>query len=92
MTTFSQYGRQNCSADSRVVFLVICEGTWHQDATSGCVQNMVNTMVWLDLQFKGSLSFRCPGEDFGNHFGRLLETLGSLFIVFEGAGRGCNFD
>ena len=31
-------------------------------------------------------------EGFGHHFGRLLVTLGSLFFVFEGTGRGWNFD
>ncbi len=29
---------------------------------------------------------------FGDHFGRLLVTRGSLFLVFEGTGRGRNFD
>ena len=32
---------------SRNIILVICEWTWHQDATSGCVQNIVNTMVFV---------------------------------------------
>ena len=46
----------------------------------------------LDLQFAESLRFRCPGGGFGDHFGRLLVTRGSLFLVFEGTGRGRNFD
>ena len=46
----------------------------------------------LDLQFAESLRFRCPGGGFGAHFGRLLVTRGSLFLVFEGTGRGWNFD
>ena len=46
----------------------------------------------LDLQFAESLRFRCPGDGFGHHFGRLFETRGSLFLVFEGIGRGWNFD
>ncbi len=41
----------------------------------------------LDLQFKRRLTFRCPGEGFGHHFGRLLVTLGSLFLDFEGTGK-----
>ena len=45
----------------------------------------------LDLQFAESLRFRCPGGGFGDHFGRLLVTRGSLFLVFEGTGRGRNF-
>ena len=46
----------------------------------------------LDLQFGESLRFRCPGGGFGHHFGWLLVTLGSRFIVFDGTGRGWNFD
>ena len=46
----------------------------------------------LDLQFGESLRFRCPGGGFGDHFGRLLVTRGSLFFVFEGTGGGWNFD
>ena len=46
----------------------------------------------LDLQFAESLRFRCPGGGFGDHFGRLLVTRGSLFFVFEGTGRGRIFD
>ena len=49
-------------------------------------------MFLLDLQFGESLRFRCPGGGFGHHFGRLFVTRGSLFIVFEGTGRGWNFD
>ena len=49
-------------------------------------------MFLLDLQFAESLRFRCPGDGFGDHFGRLLVTRGSLFLVFEGTGRGRNFD
>ena len=29
---------------------------------------------------------------FGHNFGRLFVTRGSLFLVFEGTGRGWNFD
>ena len=40
-----------------------------------------------------SLSFRCPGEGFGLHFGRLLVTLGSLCqVFFRVPERGWNFD
>ena len=35
-----QYGFQSW-------FLVIWKWTWHQDAMSGCVQNVVNTVVFV---------------------------------------------
>ena len=38
------------------------------------------------------MTFRCPGEGFGHHFGKLLVTLGSLFLDFEGTGKGLDFD
>ena len=37
------------------------------------------------------MTFRCPGEGFGHHFGRLLVTLGSLFLDFEGTGKRLEF-
>ena len=64
--------------------LVICERTWHQDATSGCVQNMKNTMVFV--RFTVFRKFEFPvsrgriwasfWEAFGDHritFPRFLE-------------------
>ena len=30
-----------------LVFVVIWDWTWHQDATPGCIQNIVNTMVFV---------------------------------------------
>ena len=69
---------------------MIRERTWHQDAMSGCVQN---TLQWfsLDLQFCESSSFRCLGAGLGLHFGRLLATMGSLLLVFEGTGKEVGF-
>ena len=37
------------------------------------------------------MTFRCPGEGFGHHFGRLLVTLGSLFLDCEGTGKKLEF-
>ena len=47
LVTFSSFGPPNCSTDSIVVFLLIWEQTWHQDATPGSLQNIVNTMVFV---------------------------------------------
>ena len=58
---------------------------------SGCVQNIINTMFSADLQFCESSSFRCLGEGFGLHFGRLLATMGSLFLIFEGTRKMSEF-
>ena len=47
LVTFSSFGPPNGSTDSIVVFLLIWEQTWHQNATPGCFQNIVNTMVFV---------------------------------------------
>ena len=47
LVTFSSFGPPNGSTDSIVVFLLIWEQTWHQNATPGCLQNIVNTMVFV---------------------------------------------
>ena len=57
---------------------------------SGCVQNIINTMVFVRFTVASS-SFRCPGEGLGLHFGRLLATMGSLFLVCEGTRKMLDF-
>ena len=37
LVTFSSFGPPNGSTDSIVVFLLIWEQTWHQNATPGCL-------------------------------------------------------
>jgi len=61
--------------DSRVVVFMIWEWTWHHDAMSGCVQNIVNTMVFVRFtvfrKFKFSVSrgriWASFWEAFGDH-------------------------
>ena len=48
-------------------------------------------MFLLDLQFFESSSFRCLGEGFGLHFGRLLATMASLSLISEGTRKMLEF-
>ena len=43
--------------DSRVVFLVIWEWTWHQDAMPGCAENKVNNVVFIKFAALEKLEF-----------------------------------
>ena len=70
---------------------MIWEWTWHQDAMSGCVQNIVNTMVFVRFTVLRKFEFLMSREGFGFHFGRLLATMGSLFFVFEGTRKMLEF-
>ena len=48
---------RNLSVDSRVVFLVIWEGTWHQDAMPGCAENAINIVVFVRFAVLEKLEF-----------------------------------
>ena len=58
---------------------------------SGCVQDIINTMVFVRFTACESSSFWCPGDGFGLHFGRLLATIGLLFFAFEGTRKMLEF-
>ena len=49
-------------------------------------------MVFVRFTVCGKFEIYLFGGGFGHHFGRLFVTRGSLFLVFEGTGRGWNFD
>ena len=55
--TFSSFGPPNDSTDSIVVFLLIWEQTWNQNATPGCLQNIVNTMVFVRFTVYEKIDF-----------------------------------
>ena len=44
--------------DSRVVFFVIWEWTWHQDAMPGCAENNIDIVVFVRLAVLQKLEFR----------------------------------
>ena len=84
------------STDSIVVFLLIWEQTWHQNATPGCLQNIVNTMVfvrftvWDKIDFEVShgrlwalfwQAFGDPGLTFSRFLGYRKEV--GFFIDFR---------
>ena len=58
---------------------------------SGCVQNIVNTMVFVRFAVFRKFEFSVSRGRFGLHFGRLLATMGSLFLVFEGTRKMFEF-
>ena len=57
LVAFSPFGPPNGSTDSIVVFLLIWEQTWHQNATPGCLQNIINTVVFVIFSVYEKIDF-----------------------------------
>ena len=53
----------------------------------GCAENIVNTLVFIIFPVLRKLEVWVSRGGFGCHLGGFLVTPGSLFPVFEGAGK-----
>ena len=57
----------------------------------GCAENIVNTMVSERFPVSGKVEFCDPWEGLGPHFGRFLDTLGDVLVVWECPGNRSEF-